>query len=133
MFHSVYRYARVVVENGASYPVQEGSEKVVDSNIDNVVAVRLVACLFFFFQAEDGIRDLTVTGVQTCALPICRRRIRASAGSASTSRAPTRNASLHWLTPRGSAACIAPTTPANPGGGSIRINEIGRASCRGRV
>src|SRR2546427_9444137 len=25
----------------------------------------------FFFQAEDGIRDLTVTGVQTCALPIC--------------------------------------------------------------
>src|SRR2546430_5488959 len=28
---------------------------------------------FFFFQAEDGIRDLTVTGVQTCALPICHR------------------------------------------------------------
>src|SRR5690349_24354666 len=26
--------------------------------------------LFFFFQAEDGIRDLYVTGVQTCALPI---------------------------------------------------------------
>src|SRR2546430_9457443 len=32
----------------------------------------LVAVVFFFFlQAEDGIRDLTVTGVQTCALPIC--------------------------------------------------------------
>src|SRR2546430_7445389 len=28
--------------------------------------------IFFFFQAEDGIRDLTVTGVQTCALPICQ-------------------------------------------------------------
>src|SRR5690625_7499779 len=27
--------------------------------------------LFFFFQAEDGIRDGHVTGVQTCALPIC--------------------------------------------------------------
>src|SRR2546430_5365708 len=26
--------------------------------------------IIFFFQAEDGIRDLTVTGVQTCALPI---------------------------------------------------------------
>ena len=25
----------------------------------------------FFFQAEDGIRDYKVTGVQTCALPIC--------------------------------------------------------------
>src|SRR6266404_8241545 len=29
---------------------------------------------FFFFQAEDGIRDKLVTGVQTCALPICRIR-----------------------------------------------------------
>src|SRR3989475_1902000 len=29
-----------------------------------------VFVVFFFFQAEDGIRDLTVTGVQTCALPI---------------------------------------------------------------
>src|SRR2546426_10692315 len=28
-------------------------------------------CFFFFFQAEDGIRDYKVTGVQTCALPIC--------------------------------------------------------------
>src|SRR5258708_9717123 len=27
--------------------------------------------MFFFFQAEDGIRDDLVTGVQTCALPIC--------------------------------------------------------------
>src|SRR3712207_9318846 len=27
-------------------------------------------CIFFFFQAEDGIRDIGVTGVQTCALPI---------------------------------------------------------------
>src|SRR5439155_11712454 len=35
-----------------------------------------VAALFiiFFFQAEDGIRDGHVTGVQTCALPICRLR-----------------------------------------------------------
>src|SRR5256886_95432 len=34
-------------------------------------SVRLL--VFFFFQAEDGIRDLTVTGVQTCALPILER------------------------------------------------------------
>src|SRR5688572_31098518 len=32
--------------------------------------LRLCFLFFFFFQAEDGIRDLTVTGVQTCALPI---------------------------------------------------------------
>src|SRR2546421_3626749 len=31
--------------------------------------------VFFFFQAEDGIRDLIVTGVQTCALPICGGRL----------------------------------------------------------
>src|SRR5215203_6948859 len=30
---------------------------------------------FFFFQAEDGIRDIGVTGVQTCALPIFMARI----------------------------------------------------------
>src|SRR3989442_9018358 len=33
--------------------------------------VSTVAVFFFFFQAEDGIRDADVTGVQTCALPIC--------------------------------------------------------------
>src|SRR5205823_8596598 len=30
---------------------------------------------YFFFQAEDGIRDKLVTGVQTCALPISSRRV----------------------------------------------------------
>src|SRR3712207_7827977 len=30
---------------------------------------------FFFFQAEDGIRDIGVTGVQTCALPILRKSL----------------------------------------------------------
>src|SRR2546430_5737291 len=39
-----------------------------------IVAISVVLnesfIFFFFFQAEDGIRDLTVTGVQTCALPI---------------------------------------------------------------
>src|SRR5256886_12312949 len=34
------------------------------------ISVAVDGGCFFFFQAEDGIRDLTVTGVQTCALPI---------------------------------------------------------------
>src|SRR5258706_11998677 len=38
------------------------------SSCDNCVI--LVQCSFVFFQAEDGIRDWSVTGVQTCALPI---------------------------------------------------------------
>src|SRR5256885_9637283 len=36
----------------------------------NSVYIRVTSPLFFF-QAEDGIRDYKVTGVQTCALPIC--------------------------------------------------------------
>src|SRR5438093_13726667 len=36
--------------------------------------------VIFFFQAEDGIRDWSVTGVQTCALPISRRRPATAAG-----------------------------------------------------
>src|SRR2546430_7342220 len=37
------------------------------------IGPRSLAWTRFFFQAEDGIRDLTVTGVQTCALPISMR------------------------------------------------------------
>src|SRR5258707_4285838 len=39
--------------------------------------------IFFFFQAEDGIRDIGVTGVQTCALPIfhCRRAFQGTTAS----------------------------------------------------
>src|SRR5215471_4380441 len=44
-----------------------------------------LARFFFFFQAEDGIRDLYVTGVQTCALPIselsCTGRVCAAPGN----------------------------------------------------
>src|SRR3712207_9284194 len=39
----------------------------------------IVVC-FFFFQAEDGIRDIGVTGVQTCALPISAGQRRAARG-----------------------------------------------------
>src|SRR3989440_8830804 len=47
--------------------------------------------LFFFFQAEDGIRDLIVTGVQTCALPIWSRCVPPrSRPSRSTKRSPLR-------------------------------------------
>src|SRR5256886_10874925 len=36
-----------------------------------LVVANMSRMSFFFFKAEDGIRVLTVTGVQTCALPIC--------------------------------------------------------------
>src|SRR2546430_4341819 len=75
------------------------------------ISVICIRYNFFFFQAEDGIRDLTVTGVQTCALPICacsgshsRRRLHpevsaspiaaAWARSRQPARVQTRNRSL---------------------------------------
>src|SRR2546430_5918905 len=85
---------------------------------------------FFFFQAEDGIRDLTVTGVQTCALPISDpviwrthmltglcRLVDAQVGMAGDVRPP------------GAGGSLQPAPPVEVGWDS----EIGRASCRERV
>src|SRR6266478_8016902 len=51
---------------------------------------------FFFFQAEDGIRDLTVTGVQTCALPISAgyRELQSQVGGGSGNPHPPKLKSL---------------------------------------
>src|SRR5690625_551860 len=43
---------------------------------------------YFFFQAEDGIRDGHVTGVQTCALPICQSAPAPAPAEAAASQAP---------------------------------------------
>src|SRR5437762_2357478 len=44
-----------------------------EERLRDIAHIRETSLLFFFFfQAEDGIRDTSVTGVQTCALPICR-------------------------------------------------------------
>src|SRR5207244_10566105 len=62
-------------------------------------------CFFFFFQAEDGIRDDLVTGVQTCALPILSGGTAAVAGPCASTSPPTCNGSC----PTGQS-CVA--TPA---------------------
>src|SRR5256885_3891473 len=59
----------------------------------NTRCVELVC--FFFFQAEDGIRDYKVTGVQTCALPIsCASRFDSSEQAAGWRRSAARNESI---------------------------------------
>src|SRR2546429_2542184 len=48
---------------------QQVNIRVLNPRLDSIVAWEF-RVLLFFFQAEDGIRDVAVTGVQTCALPI---------------------------------------------------------------
>src|SRR5437870_10419166 len=71
---------------------------------------------FFFFQAEDGIRDGHVTGVQTCALPIYSLAVRTTRLSGSARRSASET--VAWK--------------RSPCKGEKR-KEIGRASCRERV
>src|SRR2546429_3483843 len=90
-------------------------------------------CFFFFFQAEDGIRDVAVTGVQTCALPIYGVVVRLD----SKENAKTGHAPLLDITLAGTeAATKGPTGPTGATGATGTAGatgEIGRASCRERV
>src|SRR5437867_8128992 len=88
---------------------------------------------FFFFQAEDGIRDRTVTGVQTCALPISF-----DPGSASRWR---RHEVAFGATSLSATACVVRTDLSDAELAAALYDglarrehwEIGRASCRERV
>src|SRR2546429_7043413 len=61
--------------------------------------------VFFFFQAEDGIRDVAVTGVQTCALPIFRPE---GAANDLVARSPAENQPSSELKP-GAVATMSET------------------------
>src|SRR2546430_6652714 len=88
--------------------------------------------MFFFFQAEDGIRDLTVTGVQTCALPISGPKI---VPSPPTRVISTTSPDMVQCTSVSEAIwnTIALVPPAIPASVAESTKEIGRASCRERV
>src|SRR2546429_2758437 len=94
-------------------------------------AIVILSLFFFFFQAEDGIRDVAVTGVQTCALPIC--------SSNGDFDVPVIRASLlAWLlVPLSRTTKMlhtsAETKPSSSPRTGLRSIEIGRASCRERV
>src|SRR5947207_10586664 len=91
----------------------------------------VLVVFFFFFQAEDGIRDHCVTGVQTCALPIYggreRRYWEMSQGRASRShrsaRAPVQMPGKYILKREKSTQLVT----------FFQLAKIGRASCRERV
>src|SRR5437588_2023162 len=107
-----------------------------NTGIQAIVDCRLssrVSWTFFFFQAEDGIRDHCVTGVQTCALPICFNGLGLDLRGAEfqqgsyTFHFPDGNASLARL-------LVNRLVPdAFAGGRALTMDKIGRASCRERV
>src|SRR2546429_3274748 len=86
---------------------------------------------FFFFQAEDGIRDVAVTGVQTCALPISER------GEAARAHRVAIHGGGGAQIEGALGECDAGATFAAEGLLHVSLavagREIGRASCRERV
>src|SRR5258708_9678560 len=89
---------------------------------------------FFFFQAEDGIRDDLVTGVQTCALPISRDGDDLAARASGVGQAG--GADRSWASRSSNPAKLRrqkhPDLAHRARAGAPR-HEIGRASCRERV
>src|SRR5262249_59850807 len=93
-----------------------------------------------FFQAEDGIRDWSVTGVQTCALPILLADISHPAGLIARGLLNDPMEHCHVVTttthktlrgPRGGMILVGKNFD-NPWGLKTPKGEIGRASCRER-
>src|SRR2546427_9398051 len=90
----------------------------------------------FFFQAEDGIRDLTVTGVQTCALPIYIEQ-----ELSKRMNIPVFHDDQHGTAIISSAALLNGLELVDKQIGNVKIAvsgagaaaKIGRASCRERV
>src|SRR5690554_7451945 len=103
-----------------------------------LTAIRLILTWimsFFFFQAEDGIRDADVTGVQTCALPIwqpgtrCCLSLPDQAGEWCAHLESRCRCDTAWR----AAGCARQHPGLCRAGALTRWTEIGRASCRERV
>src|SRR5437762_10529194 len=98
------------------------------------VTVQLrILIFFFFFQAEDGIRDTSVTGVQTCALPISCDVIDLSAPSVNSPDQPNRRRLMQGEFDMTDATKIAHRYIELWNEKLPSRRQIGRASCRERV
>src|SRR2546430_10003750 len=121
MYHCVYRIGKI-------------------GSLISISITTALACMsyeyFFFFQAEDGIRDLTVTGVQTCALPISLRSARGVPQCAAPplARAQGRAAARARAAGTGPARCrplLRRTDRRRPSGDRSEERRVGK-ECRSR-
>src|SRR3546814_4543552 len=98
-----------------------------------VVCIWLVVCLCFFSSRRRHTRCALVTGVQTCALPICLgpvdRHERVSTGSARRIQSGNEALRRRFLIAGGAINLPGKKQPTN----SLHLKQIGRASCRERV
>src|SRR5947208_5742970 len=85
---------------------------------------------FFFFQAEDGIRDDLVTGVQTCALPILPIRAVWASCSRGTSSSPKCSQENHACS-KWDAATAGQAALSNRSSGRSEERRVGK-ECRSR-
>src|SRR2546427_1167678 len=79
---------------------------------------------FFFFQAEDGIRYLTVTGVQTCALPISVYKMAVDWKVALPLHPEYRTLPMVWYVP--------PLSPITSAANAGHLDSVGRSPINGR-
>src|SRR2546429_4533055 len=93
----------------------------------------IVVRMIFFFQAEDGIRDVAVTGVQTCALPICASTVDESMVSGEPIPVEKKAGDrVVGATVNGTGSFVMRAERVGSETLLAQI-EIGRASCRERV
>src|SRR5204862_5022347 len=95
----------------------------------------LLTCRIFVFQAEDGIRALYVTGVQTCALPISRLGMIGPRMRGSRFQAIKPRGELHGWVSISSMACVTNATatlPARRRSEERRVGKEGSARRGGR-
>src|SRR3712207_6973667 len=92
-----------------------------------------MSVFFFFFQAEDGIRDIGVTGVQTCALPIFTEAVLMADVLPTAQFVPWFSAYLPGLRSRRPLFEPAVVADSSDGQTAHLHGQIGRASCRERV
>src|SRR6266542_3942170 len=121
------------------YSLDVEKTRIVEARVYEVDAAPLeLNVLLFVFQAEDGIRDATVTGVQTCALPIAESEKRASPKSSRRTeipRAPSASRTFagftsRWTMPRPWACASASRTWAAASTACASLSSPARRASR---
>src|SRR5256885_11523894 len=113
-----------------------GSATTLDTSPSWIILMEYVATtLFLFFQAEDGIRDYKVTGVQTCALPILVHAVALPSSPPGSVVLLVRDVTQARLVEQLRRDFVANASHElkTPVASMVALAEIGRASCRERV